>query len=97
MEINEITLNPEKTIPGDPLRFRVGEPVVEGGHVVEKINFHPENRTFNKGLEIGTACYAVYFENIPERRLVVADVITTVEAVKAQKTDNPEATVPLAD
>ena len=69
-------------IDGDPLRFRVGQPVVEGGHVVEKVNFHPPTKVFNNANEVLGCCYAVYFAGIPERRLVMADIVTSVEAVK---------------
>ncbi len=96
MKIVEITLDPTKIGPQDPLRFRVGEPVVEGGHVVEKINYNPKNRLFNKGLEIGMACYAVYFTNIPERRLIVETIVTSAEVVK-EVAVNPEAAIPLQD
>ena len=99
MKINEITLNPQKVIPGDPLRFRVGQAVVEEGHVVEKINYHPATRLFNKGLEVGISCYAVYFAGIPERRLVAEETVTTVEAVKEEtkKNANTEAAVALPE
>lgn len=96
MQINEITLNPQCVIPGDPLRFRVGEPVVEDGHIVEKINYHPGSRLFNKGLEIGVPCYAVYLVGIEERRLIAEEIVTTREVVKeAKKNANTEAEVAL--
>ena len=99
MKILELTLNPMMTIPGDPMRFRVGDPVVEGGRTVEKINFHPPTGAFNKANEVAASCYAIYFVGIPERRLVMADVVTSVEAVKetTKKTDNTEATVELPE
>lgn len=98
MKINEITINPTMTIPDDPLRFRVGEAIVEGGHVVEKINYNPATRVFNKGLEWGQSCYAVYFVGIPERRLITEDVVTSAEVAKETPTvPNIEATVELPE
>ena len=100
MKITEITIDPTTTIPGDPLRFRVGDSVIEGGHVVEKITYNPICNAFNKGLEIGVPCYAVFFDGIPERRLVVERVVTSVEVVKeASKkvTVNPESSVELPE
>ena len=85
MKINEITTSPAMTIPGDPLRFRVGVAVNnngEAGHVVEKINYHPANKVFNKGLESNQGCYAVYFAGIPERRLIMEVAVTSLEVVK---------------
>lgn len=98
MKINEITLNPMMTIEGDPQRFRVGQPAVPAGHVVEKINYHPVTRLFNKGLEIGQSCYAVYLQDIPERRLIMEPMVTSVEAVKeVTKTTTAEASVELPE
>lgn len=85
MVITEITLDPQKVVPGDPLRFRVGEPAVEGGYVVDRIRYCPETRVFNKGLEIGQGCYAVYLNNVDNRRLVSEEVVTTVDVVKETK------------
>jgi hypothetical protein len=96
MKINEISFYPHMVIDGDPLRLRVGHPAIEGGHVVEKINFHPANREFNKGLEITGSSYAVYFEGIPERRIVLAGMVSQVEVVKEVKV-NPESEVELPE
>lgn len=85
MKINEITLNPQTIPDGDPLRFRVGNPVVEGGHVVEKIVFHPENNLFNKGREVSIGCYSVFFVDIPERRLILSNIISSLEVVAEKK------------
>ncbi len=96
MKINEITLNPQMVNDLDPVRFRVGESVIEGGHVVEKINYHPANRVFNKGLEIGGGCYAIYLVDIPERRIIMEGMVTSVEVVKEAKAEaNTEASVDL--
>lgn len=99
MKINEITLNPTMAIPGDPLRFRVGEPVIEGGHEVDKIVYNAFNNLFNKGLEIGFGCYAIYFVGIPERRLINENAVTSAEAVKevVKKTASDEANVELPE
>lgn len=89
MKINEITLNPQTFPTGDPSRLRVGEAPVEGGHVVEKITFHPSNNLFNKGREVGTGSYAVFFEEIPERRIIAADAVSSIEVVtEKKKTDD---------
>jgi len=85
MKISEITLNPQVIIPGDPLRFRIGTEIVEGGHIVEKITYCPKTGLFNKGREIGGGCYAVFLEGIPERRLIAEDAVTTVEVAKEVK------------
>lgn len=98
MKINEITINPTMAVPGDPLRFRVGEPVTEGGHVVEKINYHPDNRIFNKALEWGRPGYAVYFLDIPERRLIDESMVTSAEVVKETKqSEDMEASIGLPE
>ena len=98
MKINEITINALMAIPGDPLRFRVGAPVVEGGHIIEKINYHPVNRVFNKGLEIGGGCYAVYLIGTPNRRVIMETMVTSVDVVKEVKvTANTEANVTLPE
>jgi hypothetical protein len=46
-------------------------------------------------LEIGIACYAVYFEGIPERRLIGEKVVYSAEVVK--DTRGSEANVQLPD
>lgn len=96
MIITEITLDVQKVIPGDPTRFRVGMPVVEGGHVVEKIVYHPDYDRFNGGGEIGFACYAVFFSGIPERRLIATKIVTTLEAVtiKVNKSEGAGINLP---
>ena len=94
MKINEISLDAQKVVPGSPTRFRVGSPVLEGGHIVEKINYHPPTRVFNNGTETARSCYAVYFEGIPERRLIMEYMVAEVEAVKEVK-GNVEAAVAL--
>lgn len=90
MKINEITLNPQMFPVGDPSRIRVGEAVVEGGHVVEKITFHPASDVFNRGREVCGASYAVFFEGIPERRLLMAETISSVEVVIEKKKSGAE-------
>ena len=85
MIITEINRNPQKVPEGTPLTFRIGEPLHEGGFTVEKIIYHPGTRLFNKGLEVGQGCYAVYFEGIDERRLIMEDTVVDIEAVKEQK------------
>lgn len=93
MKINEITLNPQMVPNGDPLRFRVGESIIEGGHVVEKISFHPSNNLFNKGREVSTGCYSIFLVDIPERRLIMENVVSSTEVVtekKAKAIDIPE-------
>lgn len=94
MKINEITINPQKVSNEDPLRFRIGTPVVEGGHLVEKITFHPCSDLFNKGREVGTGSYAVFFEEIPERRLIMADIVVSAEIVAEKKKKVEEPNVP---
>ena len=90
MKINEINLNPQMIPNGDPSRFRIEEPVIEGGHTVEKIIFNPNNNLFNKGHEVTTECYSIFFRDIPERRLVMANAVVSIEAVteKKKKSDN---------
>ena len=91
MKINEITLKPEMFPAGDPSRIRIGEAVVEGGHVVEKITFHPASDVFNKGREVGGGSYAVFFEGIPERRIIMAETVSSVEVVVEKKKPVTEA------
>lgn len=90
MKINEIVLNPQMVPDGDPLRFRIGEPIIEGGHVVEKISFHPANNLFNKGREISTGCYGIFLVDIPERRLIMENIVSSAEVVTEKKADVPE-------
>jgi len=103
MKINEITINPQMTATGDPLRFRVNEAIeINGqpGHIVKKITYNPVTRLFNKGLEVGNSCYTVYFNDIPERRIIMDNTVTSIEAVKDDNKKNNddvanEAGVPL--
>ena len=88
MKINEITLNPQMVPEGDPLFFRVGSLVVEGGHRVEKITFHSKNNVFNKGRETGMSSYAVFLEGNPERRIIMANTVAAV--VVAMEKKRPE-------
>lgn len=90
MRINEITLNPQMVPEGTPTRFRVGQSVIEGGHTIEKISFCPENNIFNKGREISAGCYTIYFVGIPERRLIMANTLSSAEVVKETSTTVPE-------
>lgn len=94
MKINEITLNPQMLPPGDPSRLRVGIPVIEGGLVVEKITFHPCSNLFNKGREVAIGCYAVFFVDIPERRIIMADTVSSVEVVTEKKKNEPIPDLP---
>ena len=91
MTINEISLN--KSAPDhEPRKVRVGEPIIEGGHMVEKIVFHSSNALFNKGREIEGGCYAIFFADIPARRLIKQDIVASIEVVKdqSQKSSIPE-------
>jgi hypothetical protein len=106
MKITEILVNPQMSVEGDPLRFRIGYPVqvlneigeVVDGHVVEKILFKPDHKLFNSGLELDFACYVVFFEGIPERRCIRADMVTSLEAVKEEtKSKSTEASANLPD
>lgn len=94
MKINEITLNPQMLPPGDPSRLRVGVPVIEGGLVVEKIIFHPCSNLFNKGREVATGCYAIFFVDILERRILMADVVSSVEVVTEKKKKVEDEVIP---
>ena len=85
MKITEITINPQMVPTEDPLRFRVGTLIVEGGHRVEKIVFHPCSGLFNKGREVGIGSYAIFFEGISERRLIMSNVVVSVEVVTEKK------------
>lgn len=91
MVITEITLDATKAVPGDPLRFRVGQPVVEGGHVVEKINYNHSKDLYHKGEEFGRPCYTIFFEGITERRLVDENIVTTMEVAMPPKTKKSAA------
>jgi hypothetical protein len=93
MKISEINLYPDKQIPDGPLVIRVSDPIVDGGSIVEKINYHPANRIFNKGLEVGKAGYVVYLEDIPDRRFIDEAMVSSVVA-SAEKPKNPEAPMP---
>lgn len=94
MKINEITLNPQMLPPGDPSRLRVGIPVIEGGLVVEKITFYPCSDLFNKGREVGAGCYAVFFVDIPERRILMANTISSIEVVTEKKKTVANESIP---
>lgn len=90
MKINQITLNPQKTPAGTALLFRVGEVAVDGGQVIEKITFHPDNNLFNKGREVSAGCYSVFFEETPERNLIMASGVASIEVVTEKKNIVPE-------
>ena len=89
MVINEIRLDPRSQTPDAPLVFRTGEPIIEGGHIVKEIKFfNPMVKPFNKNSEVVGAVYVVYFNEIPERRIIVAETVTSVEAVAEKFTKN---------
>lgn len=92
MLITEITMDPTKVQPGHPLFLRVGEPAVDGGHIVEKITWNPANALFNKGKEVGEAGYVVFFSDISERRFVKDWMVTSVELAKEET--KKETTIP---
>lgn len=96
MRINEISLNPQMFRDGDPLHFRIGESVIEGGHVVEKITFHSCTDLFNKGRETTTGCYAIFFVGILERRLIMDSAVSSIELV-VEKKKNKDAAPELPD
>jgi hypothetical protein len=85
MVITELTLDATRAIPGDPLRIRVGQPVVEDGYVVEKINYQPKTNLYHKGEEYAHPCYVVFFVGIPERRLIAESMVTTMEVTMPAK------------
>lgn len=77
MRITEI-IRDQKLIPeGDPIRFRVGEPVVEGGHIVTKIVHHKDG--YNKGRQGAFSCYAVHFEGLDSRRIIAVSTVVDME------------------
>lgn len=94
MKINEIVINPQMVPVSDPLRFRVGTSAIEGGYIVEKIVFYPDNNLFNKGREVATGCYAVFFVDIPERRIIMSGVVSSVEVVTEKKEKTDDNSVP---
>lgn len=82
MLINEIRLDPRSQTPDAPLVFRIDEPVIDGGHVVKEIKFfNPAVKPFNKSAEFIGPVYVIYFHNIPERRIIAAETVTSAEAV----------------
>lgn len=91
MVITEITLDPQMALPDQPLQFRIGQPAIAGGHIVEKITYNPDQALFNKGREVGEAVYAIFFEGIPERRVIKDRMVTSIELAKEKK---PEANIP---
>ena len=93
MKINEISLKLHTVPAGNPLRFHVGEPIAEGGYIVEKINFHPSSNLFNKGREVGAGCYSIFFLEGAERLLIMADTVSSVEVV-AEKKKTVDTNVP---
>ena len=92
MKINEIRLDPRSQTTDAPVVFRINEPVVEDGYVVEEIKFFNSLlKPFNKACEISGDVYVIYFKGIKERRIIRAETVTSVEAI-ADKFTNIENT-----
>jgi hypothetical protein len=77
-KITVITRN-INNVPDDfPATFCVGEPIMEGGHVVKNILLHRDG--YNK--KIFRPVYSVSFEDTDEVRLIPEDEITDMAVVK---------------
>lgn len=98
MKIVSIIRNPRHVPDGTPCDFRVGQPVVEGGHVVKQILF------CNTGYKNGPGVLPVYvvkYEAIPEvNQIPIAEVVDVGidPELKAKAIDPPdEANIELPD
>ncbi len=79
MQIQDITLKPNFVLPEDPKRFVIGQPVVEGGFIVEKITYNPQHDLYNKGKEVGRPGYTIHFMGIPERRFIPEEMVGPIQ------------------
>lgn len=84
-----------------PAIFRVGSPVIEGGHVVSEILYCRDG--YSSGSKGRRASYAVKFVDSTEVRVIPETEIIDMailpdETTKDKKTaTNPEAAIPLPD
>jgi hypothetical protein len=99
MKIISIIRNPRHVPEDTPCEFRVGSPVIEGGHTVSKIMYCRDGFANGPGKE---PCYVVKFAEIPEVNQIpaseVVDVGINPDAKPAKPAPkNAEADVELPD
>jgi hypothetical protein len=88
--ITQIRLDPRSQTEDAPSVFTVGEPIFDGGQVVEKIKFfNPARNPFNSGVDTTSPVYVIYFEGIPERRVIREDSVSNFEAVAEKNLQQP--------
>lgn len=91
MRITEIRRRIGSVAEDAPTVFRVGEPVVEGGHVVADILYCRDG--YSKGAFGRDPVYAVKFEDVAEVRVIpvaeVVDLAVDPTAKKKGKEDPP--------
>jgi hypothetical protein len=84
-----------------PAIFRVGAPVVEGGHIVSEILYCRDG--YSSGSKGRRASYAVKFVDstevrvIPETEIIDMAILPDETSKDKKSTVNPEATIPLPD
>lgn len=84
-----------------PTTFRVGAPVIEGGHVVSEILYCRDG--YSSGSKGRWAAYAVKFVDsteirvIPETEVIDMAVLPDEPTKDKKTTVNPEASIPLPD
>ena len=78
-KIVEITRNINNVPATFPSTFRVGEPIMEGGHTVKEILYSRDG--YNKGAKGHFGMYIVKFEESSEIRLISMDEVVDMAVV----------------
>lgn len=94
MIIVEIVRDATKVPANDPLRFRIGSAVVEGGMVVEKIIYN--KYAYNNGYQGDFPAYTVSFVGSDDRRIIRADTVIDLQ-VLTEPTDKKKKNQPITD
>jgi hypothetical protein len=99
MKILEI-IRDVKSLP-IPNTFRVGYPVVEGGHIISEILYCRDG--YSSGSKGRRASYAIKFVDstevrvIPETEIIDMAILPDDPSKDKKASVNPEATIPLPD
>lgn len=86
-KIVEITRNTNNVPAAFPSTFRVGEPIMEGGHTVKEILYSRDG--YNKGAKGRFGMYIVKFEESSEVRLIAEAEVVDMAVVPDNKKKAP--------
>lgn len=100
MKIIEIIRNKSKVPDGTPCQFRVGLPVVEGGHTVAEILYCRDG--YSGGAKGRWPGYAIKFVESPNVRVIPEVEVVDIEVLpdnpkKSAKPEKTEADIALPD